>query len=75
MTKTCEQHVDQDPVFDTIGFCGRPAKFITPEDTGLNRSRPVCGIHRRSVDAFYKRIGSDKRCEPIAALAAGKCIL
>lgn len=45
--------------------CGRPAKFIAPKDKLSGRRLYVCGIHKNSVDAFYKRQHSNKRCRKI----------
>jgi hypothetical protein len=43
------------------GKCGRTAKFRNPKPAmGVEF---VCGIHARSLDTMYKRIGSKLRCQ------------
>ncbi len=45
------------------GVCGKPARYIDPRPRmGVEY---VCGIHARSIDAMYRRIGSNLRCIPI----------
>lgn len=39
--------------------CGRPAKWMSPQN------RPLCGIHRRSVDTMYRQHKQPERCRPI----------
>jgi hypothetical protein len=41
------------------GRCNHKAKFLSP--TGL----PVCGVHRRTIDAYYERLIRPDRCKPL----------
>jgi hypothetical protein len=43
--------------------CGKPAKYKCPEIK--MKVEFVCGHHKNSVNAFYKRIGSKLECEEI----------
>ena len=45
-------------------LCGKPAKCISPGDE-RNSPMLVCGIHRNSINAMYKRIDSPNRCIPL----------
>ena len=43
--------------------CNRPAKFRAPESRmGVEF---VCGIHARSLDKMYERIGKSIRCHKL----------
>lgn len=45
------------------GKCSRPAKFVAPEvKMGV---RYVCGIHARSLNLMYERVGKTIRCQPL----------
>lgn len=46
----CSQHVGEYPA---IHLCGKPAKWRDPKS-----GRYLCGVHRRVVDRFNKRINS-----------------
>ena len=47
-------------------LCSRQAKYITPKGPLNNGIRLyVCGIHKNSIDAMHKRIGSKERCEKL----------
>jgi len=49
--------------YDVYGKCGKPVKFRVPNPTmGVEY---VCGVHARSLDKMFKRIGSDLRCIPL----------
>jgi hypothetical protein len=51
------------PIDFSYGKCCKPAKFINPEPKmGV---KYVCGIHARSINSFYKRIGRNLQCESI----------
>lgn len=42
--------------------CGKPAKFVAPD------GRPVCGIHKRTVNAYYAGLRGANRfqeCKPL----------
>lgn len=60
----CMQYMGE---YGNYYLCEKPAKWMAPGG-GLwgSNPRPVCGIHRRQIDAHYIRRGSDKRCAPIA---------
>ena len=54
----------KDSISRSYGKCNKPAKYRTPE-TKMCVTH-VCGVHARSLDAMYKRIGSSKRCIPLS---------
>jgi len=45
-------------------YCSNPAKWVSPEPI-LGKIYELCGIHRNSVDAHYKKRKSELRCIPI----------
>jgi hypothetical protein len=50
--------------------CNRPAKYRNPQpQMGIEF---VCGVHARSLDKMYKRIGSDVRCLPLSGVEVAK---
>ena len=65
MSRQCEMTMEG---FDFRAYfysCGKPAKYITPKDKFLKRKLYVCGIHRNTVDAFYKRKNLSKKCKKL----------
>jgi len=62
--KTCEMTMSEGEYWLHYFPCGKPAKYISPKEKG-GRQMYLCGIHKNSVDAMYKRIGSDKRCKKL----------
>lgn len=61
----CEMTVeDTSGCVDTYFKCGKPAKFITPNDPP-NKQMNVCGIHKNSVDSMYKKRKDERRCVAI----------
>lgn len=53
----------KDSTFRSYDKCGKPAKYENPEPKmGV---KYVCGIHARSLDMMYSRMGSSVRCIPI----------
>lgn len=65
MPKYCEMTMETFDFKARYFKCGRPAKYITAKDKLSGRKIYVCGIHKNSVDAFHKRIGSKERCQSI----------
>jgi len=62
----CQMTVGEwDSVSGSAGYgkCSRPAKFRVPKpEMGVEY---VCGIHARSLNIMFERIGSSKRCQPL----------
>lgn len=49
--------------WESYGKCGKPAKYRNPEpDMGVEF---VCGVHARSINKFYERVGKEIRCVPL----------
>ena len=45
------------------GRCSKPAKFSVPKpQMGVEY---VCGIHARSLNIMFERVGSSRRCPPL----------
>ena len=71
----CEMTTEEsDIAYGSVYFkCGKPAKYMTPKDPITNKTGfPVCGLHKNSVDAFFKRIGSNERCKPLQTPAESR---
>ena len=63
--KYCEMTMEYWDFRANFPKCGKPAKYITPAGPITGRTMYVCGIHKRSVDAFHVRIGSKERCKKL----------
>lgn len=66
--KTCQMTISTPrfpggSIYLTYFLCGKPAKFRNPKPQ-MNVEF-VCGIHARSINKTYERIGSKLRCIPI----------
>jgi len=62
---TCNMTVGRLTLVESPGPCGKKAKYLNPKKEHPKR---LCGIHKNSVNAFFKRIGSELRCTPMEVI-------
>jgi hypothetical protein len=62
----CQMTMESGDPWPIYAKCGKPAKYRNPNpQMGVEY---MCGIHAKSLNMTYRRIGSDLRCIPLGDL-------